>query len=87
MWIPISGMTGENLKEPIGNKANWYKGKPLLELLDEIPVDENRDAEGPLRIPILDKMKDKDLTIHGQVESGTIRLGEKLAIMPSGNLA
>jgi len=27
-------------------------------------------------------MKDKDLTVHGKVESGTIRQGDKLAIMP-----
>lgn len=32
-------------------------------------------------------MKDKDLIVHGKVESGTIRIGDKLAIMPSGNLA
>jgi len=32
-------------------------------------------------------MKDKDLIIHGKVESGTIRLGDKLAIMPAGNLS
>jgi len=40
-----------------------------------------------LRIPILDKMKEKDLVVHGKVESGTVKLGDKLAIMPSGNLA
>ena len=86
IWIPIAGLTGENIKEPL-NKANWYKGKPLLEVLDDIKIGEDRDAGGPLRIPILDKMKDKDLIVHGKVESGTIRLGDKLAIMPSGNLA
>ena len=32
-------------------------------------------------------MKDIDLIVHGKVESGTIRLGDKLAVMPSGNLA
>ena len=32
-------------------------------------------------------MKDKGLTVHGKVENGTIRVGEKLAIMPSGNPA
>lgn len=86
IWVPIAGLTGENIKEP-GEKHKWYKGKPLLEILDEVNVGENREAEGPLRIPILDKMKEKDLIVHGKVESGTIRLGEKLAIMPSGNLA
>jgi len=29
-------------------------------------------------------MKDKGLVVHGKVENGTIRLGDKLAIMPSG---
>jgi translation elongation factor EF-1alpha len=29
-------------------------------------------------------MKDKDLIVHGKVENGTIRLGDKLAMMPSG---
>jgi len=88
IWVPIAGLTGQNIKDPLdGPGASWYKGKPLLTILDEIPVDEGRDPEGPLRIPILDKMKDKDLIVHGKVESGTIRIGDKLAIMPSGNLA
>jgi peptide chain release factor subunit 3 len=30
-------------------------------------------------------MKDKDLIIHGKVENGTVNLGEKLALMPSGS--
>ncbi len=37
-----------------------------------------------MRIPIIDKMKDKDIIAHGKVENGTITLGDKLAIMPSG---
>jgi len=32
-------------------------------------------------------MKEKDLVIHGKVENGTIKLGDKLALMPSGNPA
>lgn len=55
-------------------------------MLDKVEL-EPRFPAGPLRIPILDKMKDKDLIAHGKVENGTIRLGDKLAIMPSGNLA
>jgi peptide chain release factor subunit 3 len=30
-------------------------------------------------------MKDKDLIIHGKVENGTVNIGEKMALMPSGN--
>jgi peptide chain release factor subunit 3 len=32
-------------------------------------------------------MKDKDLIVHGKVENGTVKLGDKLALMPSGNFA
>lgn len=52
-------------------------------MLDEVKL-EKRFPDGPLRIPVLDKMKEKDLIVHGKVENGTIRLGDKLALMPSG---
>ena len=53
----------------------------LDEILDEVEL-EKRFPDGPLRIPILDKMKEKDLTVYGKVENGTIKLGDKLAMMP-----
>ena len=38
-----------------------------------------------MRLPVLDKMKDQaKVVVHGKVENGTINLGDKLAIMPSG---
>ena len=42
-----------------------------------------RDEDGPLRIPILDKMKDRGIVVFGKVESGTVKMGEKLSLMPS----
>ena len=43
-----------------------------------------RNAEAPLRIPVLDKMKDGNrMVIFGKVEQGTMRLGDKLAIAPN----
>lgn len=43
----------------------------------------NRDATGPVRIPILDKMNDRGVMIFGKVESGTINIGDKIAVAPS----
>lgn len=86
IYVPIAGITGENIQTKVEGKANWYDGKPLLQVLDDLEL-EKRYPDGPLRIPILDKMKDKDLIVHGKVENGTVNLGDKLAIMPSGNLA
>lgn len=54
-----------------------------MEILENLKLEE-RFPKGPLRIPILDKMKDKDLIVHGKVENGTINIGDKLAMMPSG---
>ena len=42
-----------------------------------------RDPDGPIRIPILDKMKDRGIVVFGKVESGTVKMGEKLLLMPS----
>jgi len=85
IWIPIAGLTGDNLLEK-SNSGNWYKGPTLIEVLDQVELDK-RYPDGPLRIPILDKMKEKDLVIHGKIENGTVRLGDKLALMPSGSPA
>lgn len=86
IYVPISGLTEDNIQKKLDGKCDWYKGKPLLDILDGIEHSE-RFPEGPLRISILDKIKDKDLIAYGKVENGTIKLGDKLAIFPSGNLA
>ena len=54
-----------------------------MQVLDKVQL-EKRDPTGALRIPILDKMKDPNLIVHGKIENGTLRIGDKLAIMPSG---
>ena len=82
VYIPIAGLTGENIQDKT-DKCNWYNGPCLLEVLDQIDLGVLH-PKGPLRIPILDKMKDKDTIIHGKVENGTVHLGEKMALMPSG---
>jgi len=83
-WVPISGLHGINIKDRVEPKlCSWYKGPSLLEILDELPVDD-RDPNGPLRIPILDKMKDATkMIIFGKVECGTVKLGDKLSLSPN----
>lgn len=81
-YIPISGLKGNNIKEPLSkNVCDWYDGATLLETFDkmEVPV---RDRNGPLRISILDRYKEGGLFIMGKVESGTIKYGGSYTIMP-----
>jgi len=53
-----------------------------LEILDDLEVPP-RKPDGPLRIPVLDKMKDRGTVIFGKVESGTVKIGDQLTVMPS----
>jgi len=84
IWIPISGLTGANIIERVDpQKCSWYKGPTFLELMDTVELD-TRYPEGPLRVPILDKMKDPNILVSGKIENGSIKVGDKLAIMPTG---
>ena len=82
-WVPISGLTGQNIVEPVADTiCNWYSGPTLLDILDNMPI-APRFAEAPLRIPVLDKMKDGNRSIiFGKVEQGTVRIGDRLALAP-----
>ncbi len=83
-WVPISGLTGQNIVEPIDSSVcGWYKGPTLLDILDNMPIAQ-RNADAPLRIPVLDRMKDGNRSvIFGKVEQGTVKLGDKLGMAPS----
>ena len=81
-FVPISGLTGDNILEPVGDRCPWYKGPTLIEILDDLPV-ENRNITGPLRIPILDKSKEENkITAFGKIESGMIQVGDGIMIHP-----
>lgn len=87
VFVPIAGLQGYNIAESVPKSTcNWYTGPTLMEILDDIELDQ-RNPSGPLRIPILDKMKDPALVMHGKVESGTVRLGDLLVVQPDGNPA
>lgn len=79
--VPISALNNENVIDN-SRAAKWYSGPSLIETLDQVEL-LNRNAEGQMRVPILDKMRDRGPIVFGKVESGTLRMGDKLAIMPS----
>ena len=82
-WVPISGITGDNIMTKVSSeKAPWYDGPTLFEILDNMPIP-IRSQEDPLRIPIIDKIKDQGLTVYGKVESGQAIKGLRVIIMPT----
>ena len=81
--IPLSGMVGDNVTERSEN-FSWYAGDTLIETLEKISgVEENNLAA--LRFPIQDVYKfDERRIIAGRIDSGTLKIGDKIKIFPEG---
>jgi len=54
-----------------------------MEALDDVEVTD-KDAEGPIRIPIIDRYKEQGrFVVMGKIESGVVREGDDLVISPT----
>ncbi|XP_060749110.1 G1 to S phase transition 1, like isoform X2 [Tachysurus vachellii] len=80
-FMPCSGLTGANLKEPVEH-CSWYTGLPFIPHLDSLP-NFTRSSDGPVRLPIVDKYKDMGTVILGKLESGCISKAQQLVMMPN----
>jgi len=94
-FIPIAGLTGQNLKEHVsipGSKVyaengSWYtKDQPtLMNILDKAnELIAPRFPDAPFRMPILEVYKDQGIMAIGKVECGMARTGMKLIAVPGG---
>eukprot|EP00932_Pfiesteria_piscicida_P008191 SRR837773.18525.p1 GENE.SRR837773.18525~~SRR837773.18525.p1 ORF type:complete len:387 (-),score=210.25 SRR837773.18525:84-1100(-) len=83
LFLPMSGLTGDNVKER-RKTPDWVSTKTLLDLMDSIePPPRSKDL--PLRIPMLDGFRDMGSVMAiGKVEQGTVRPGQKVLVMPIG---
>uniref|UniRef100_A0A4W4G543 Tr-type G domain-containing protein n=1 Tax=Electrophorus electricus TaxID=8005 RepID=A0A4W4G543_ELEEL len=80
-FMPCSGLTGANLKEP-AEHCSWYTGLPFIPHLDSLP-NFTRSSDGPVRLPIVDKYKDMGTVVLGKLESGSISKAQQLVMMPN----
>lgn len=82
-FMPVSGLNGSNLKETIDESiCPWYRGLAFIPFIDELPS-LNRKQEGPFIMPIVDKYKDMGTVVMGKVESGSVKKGQNLLVMPN----
>lgn len=82
-FIPVSGFTGANLKVDVDRSvAPWVEGESLLNYLDHLPLIDRKN-NAPLMMPISEKYADMGCVVVGKVESGHVKKGQNLLLMPN----
>jgi bifunctional enzyme CysN/CysC len=80
-FIPISAKHGDNIAKK-SERTPWYCGPTVVEALDEFKSAEP-SADLPLRFPIQDVYRfDERRILAGKIESGTLKVGDKLLFSP-----
>ena len=90
-FIPLSALEGDMVVER-GENLGWYQGQTLLEILETAPVAHSEHAEA-FRFPVqyvCRPRQSSDRELHdyrgfmGRIESGTIRRGDSVTVLPAG---
>jgi elongation factor 1-alpha len=83
-FVPISSWRGDNVVHKTTNMP-WYSGKTLLETLDDLQAPP-QPIDKPLRLPLQDvyNIKGVGAIPVGRIETGVMRPGDKVVVMPSG---
>jgi len=90
-FIPLSALNGDNIVDR-SEVMTWYEGPTLLEILESAPGAHTEHSE-PFRFPVQYVIRPQDSAnpeLHdyrgfgGRVESGSIRAGEAVTVLPSG---
>jgi len=85
-YVPISATNGDHIAKR-SEAMSWYKGPTVLECLDRFesaapPVNQ------PLRFPVQDVYRfDKRRILAGRVESGTLKVGDRLLFSPMNKVS
>ncbi|KJK22709.1 sulfate adenylyltransferase [Burkholderiaceae bacterium 16] len=88
-YVPVSALRGDNIVNA-SQAMPWYQGEPLLPLLEALPVEEAAsEGDDALRFPVQlvirqDGAQADDFRGYaGRVEAGTVRVGQKLRVLPT----
>jgi sulfate adenylyltransferase subunit 1 len=94
--VPVSALRGDNVATPAAAWFDWYDGPTLLQLLEELPVVDERH-DGSLLVPVQYVTRDageqgdgtghQPRTLWGRVAHGCVRAGDPVQVFPSGETA
>jgi sulfate adenylyltransferase subunit 1 len=81
-YIPISALDGDNIVT-ISEKSSWYKGLPLMELLDTVDIHKKESASFRLPVQYVNRPHLNFRGFCGTIASGSISVGESITVLPS----
>ena len=82
--IPMSALEGDNVTT-LSDRTPWYDGTSLLDHLETVEVDvdvTNRPFRFPVQIVLRPHLDFRGFA--GQIQSGTITVGDAVTVLPSG---
>ncbi|HJA91572.1 MAG TPA: adenylyl-sulfate kinase [Candidatus Eisenbergiella merdipullorum] len=85
--IPVSATMGDNITEH-SDRMPWYSGPSLLDYLDQVeiaPSTESTDFTMPVQRVCRPNSSFRGF--QGQIESGSVRVGDEIRSLPSGETA
>ena len=83
-YIPVSALDGDNVVDK-SNNTPWFKGKPLLSLLDSMNVTKEAKEED-FRFPV-QYVNRPNLDFRGfcgTIAAGSVKVGDEITVLPSG---
>jgi sulfate adenylyltransferase subunit 1 len=84
--VPVSALRGDNVTQPL--RAPWFDGPSLLQLLEQLPTAQERDA--PFAMPVQYVARDGEgvghqaRTLWGRVARGSVKAGDAVQLLPGG---
>ena len=91
-YLPVSALAGDNIVAASAHTP-WYRGLPLLPLLESLPVERSRAAGLSAHFPVQrvarqDGSSSDDFRgYQGRLEAGRLSVGDEIRVQPSGKSA
>lgn len=87
-YIPMSALDGDNIVDA-STRMPWYTGKPLLEFLEEVQLDQDVNlTDARFQVQFVIRPQTEELHDYrgyaGRIISGIYKKGEKVTVLPQG---
>ncbi len=86
--IPVSGLLGDNITSPSIN-TTWYSGSTLMNRLENLVTPKKPKSKNGLKMPVqwVNRPNSNFRGFSGKIVDGSVKLGEKVRILPGGTLS